>query len=557
MALCLFALTTNGQVKSVFDVPYPERYQVVNDFISAGVDSATDVKTVQTLLAKAQAKGDLQDILNIERAQLVIDMMWKVDTAHFMQRALAIVKKAKKAGYQPPVTFVNNTIGDHYFETHEYVTGFEYYLRAYNDYHVLYRDQFPDMSETQYSLAAAYFKFNDYTNAIKHSKELLSNGHVRKQWINVYSYDLIGTSYLKLKQYDSALVYFRKTLDAAPTYHSADGKIAWRGIASGKMGVALYFRKEYDEAEHFLEQGVQLCTESNLPDNVAPFSIYLSHIYLSRNDKATAQRYLDIARLATYSAHNLYNYFEFYAALSAFYRHSGNIVNTLQYQDSSLKYKDSLGTILDVNKKYIAELRVAEERRSKTEQLANEEKQKQILIRNSLIGLSSLLMLSVLLFFNRKLLQQKYKREKLLSEKLFAENQLNNARQQLDSFKKNIAEKDDLIVSLTKETAITDNAIISKLLQSTILTDDQWEDFRQLFEKIHPDFLHQLKQKLPGLSPAETRYMVLAKLNFTNKEMAATLGVSSQAIRTTWYRMRRKLNLPDEGTIDELMEQIH
>jgi DNA-binding CsgD family transcriptional regulator len=50
--------------------------------------------------------------------------------------------------------------------------------------------------------------------------------------------------------------------------------------------------------------------------------------------------------------------------------------------------------------------------------------------------------------------------------------------------------------------------------------------------------------------------MTLCKLHYTNKEMAAMLGVSTQAIRQLRSRLRRKLNLPEEIDIEELAAQI-
>lgn len=50
--------------------------------------------------------------------------------------------------------------------------------------------------------------------------------------------------------------------------------------------------------------------------------------------------------------------------------------------------------------------------------------------------------------------------------------------------------------------------------------------------------------------------MTLAKLGFSNKEMAASLGVSPQAIRVTRHRLRKKLHLPEEGSLDELVDSI-
>lgn len=562
VGLFVFLVSSNvveafGQLDSVFTVPYPERYLAVNKFISAGRDSASDARSTRLLLKKAQENNEPCDILNIERAILIIDHMWGVDTANLTKRAETLIDKAEKAGCHPVVAFVFETLGDYYYESHNYVRAFEYYLRSYDYYHNLYSSEFPDMSENQLALAGAYYTFNDYNKSLRYSKEIALNGTKKAPWTDILIHDMVGTSYLKLHQFDSAVLYFQKTFALAPTYHSIRGATAWRGVARGKIGLVYFEQKKYKEAIPYLKDGVALCSEGNDPVNVSPFAVSLFNIYLSHGDRDEAKRYLLMAQHATYNSNKLQNYYKLYKALSSYYRSVGNIALMLSYIDSTNIYRDSIDAIIDVNKKNMAELRVADERQAMLKRKADDEKQRQILVRNGLIVIAIMLMLFILLFYNRKLLKQKYQRQQLIAEKNIAEAELNNALKQFESLKRNIAEKNELISTLEKAVSgNSDSDLIAKLQQSTILTEDQWDEFRSLFEKVHPGFLYKLKEKLPELSPGETRFMVLAKLNFNNKEMAAILGVSHQAIRTTWYRLRKKLSLPEEGTIEELVERI-
>jgi DNA-binding CsgD family transcriptional regulator len=73
---------------------------------------------------------------------------------------------------------------------------------------------------------------------------------------------------------------------------------------------------------------------------------------------------------------------------------------------------------------------------------------------------------------------------------------------------------------------------------------------------VHGGYLYRLRQKIAGLTPSETRFMALAKLNLNNKEMAASLGVGPNAIRNTWFRLRKKLNLPEEYSLKEFVKTI-
>ena len=129
-----------------------------------------------------------------------------------------------------------------------------------------------------------------------------------------------------------------------------------------------------------------------------------------------------------------------------------------------------------------------------------------------------------------------------------------SARAQLIDFTQHLSEKNQLIQRLEEKNGT--NKVLEELEQSIILTGKDWGRFRDLFEQAHPGWLKRLAEKIPGITPSEIRLMALAKLNFSNKEMAIALGVTPQAIRVTWHRLRKKSDLPEEGNIEELVSQV-
>lgn len=50
--------------------------------------------------------------------------------------------------------------------------------------------------------------------------------------------------------------------------------------------------------------------------------------------------------------------------------------------------------------------------------------------------------------------------------------------------------------------------------------------------------------------------MALAKLQLTNKEMSGILGVSPDSIRMMRHRLRKKLNLDEDGSLEEMINSI-
>jgi len=55
---------------------------------------------------------------------------------------------------------------------------------------------------------------------------------------------------------------------------------------------------------------------------------------------------------------------------------------------------------------------------------------------------------------------------------------------------------------------------------------------------------HQLKLRYPALIPAEVRCLAMEKLRFSNTEMAALQGISTNAVMVTKHRIRKKLGFP-------------
>lgn len=84
---------------------------------------------------------------------------------------------------------------------------------------------------------------------------------------------------------------------------------------------------------------------------------------------------------------------------------------------------------------------------------------------------------------------------------------------------------------------------IQKLLDQHLRVDKNWENFLDLFEKVHSDFYQKLMARCADLSPAEVRLCCLIRLNIPTKDMAAMLGISNDSLRIARYRLHKKLQL--------------
>ena len=148
-----------------------------------------------------------------------------------------------------------------------------------------------------------------------------------------------------------------------------------------------------------------------------------------------------------------------------------------------------------------------------------------------------------------------------MQKKTAAETEMGTAREQLQVFKQNIIEKTNLIEKLEsqahdREAAAIQREVIDELTHQTILTEDDWERFKTLFEKIYPGFFLKLKNKAPDITIAEQRMAALIKLHLTPKQMASMLGISSESVQKSKRRLRMRLHLGDEVNLEESIGQL-
>jgi tetratricopeptide (TPR) repeat protein len=263
-----------------------------------------------------------------------------------------------------------------------------------------------------------------------------------------------------------------------------------------------------------------------------------------------------------------------YSLLYKNYEQIKDYPNAFNWLSKHTAINDSISSESKIKELTLLQSKLENEKR---EAIIHKEKQRQVVIRNSLIGLSIALLIISLLILNRQRLKHQNRQQRLLAEKQLAEQELQNATEQLNEIGRNVREKNELIEKAAYEintarqeiqqlknqpaapiptTADTHETDLLILQESILLTNQDWDRFANLFEKVHPGFFSRLKLKMPTLSPAETRFLALCKLKYAPKDMAAMLGIGKDAIRQYRSRLKKKLNLPDEVSFEEMAENI-
>lgn len=208
----------------------------------------------------------------------------------------------------------------------------------------------------------------------------------------------------------------------------------------------------------------------------------------------------------------------------------------------SLNYNERLRAVAAAN------IRFDTERQEKENKLlsAQVELQHRRLVFNICISIALLLILiiSIAYFFTRK------KANRLLLEKRRQEIQkLIASQQELNRHNEELSKQIEQIMA-------TNNLnTISQLTGQNLLSKEDENNFRKSFAAIYPLYLPKLREKYPHLTRNEELLAMLICMNQSTDEIALIMGINRNSVNMIRSRMRKKINLTKEESLDEVIKQ--
>jgi len=142
---------------------------------------------------------------------------------------------------------------------------------------------------------------------------------------------------------------------------------------------------------------------------------------------------------------------------------------------------------------------------------------------------------------------------------------IESKKQQLELYKRNLMEKSDMIQRISTELEILKNKFspeqeqiqkFNNILHFNILTDEDWERFKKTFQEVYPGFFANLRYRFPVITASELRLSALIKMNLSLKEAAAMLGISTDSVKKSRYRLKKRLGLMDEESLEEFIRNV-
>lgn len=115
---------------------------------------------------------------------------------------------------------------------------------------------------------------------------------------------------------------------------------------------------------------------------------------------------------------------------------------------------------------------------------------------------------------------------------------------------KNIASKLPKSSSLNGEIYQTIEAI------EKLSTKDTWDNFRNKFVDVHPNFFKNLNERCPGMTQNELKLAAMISMNLSSKDIAKITMQQHNSINVARYRLRKKLNMDSDDQLIGFLLQL-
>jgi tetratricopeptide (TPR) repeat protein len=421
-------------------------------------------------------------------------------------------------------------------------------------------------------LAKGYFK--RAKNYLKYQQTTLIYSQVLQAIAGIYR---------KKGNNDSSLFLYQQALTIAEKMNNPllVGKI------NMNMANTLKADMNINEALKKFKKAKSIFASINSEKDINHINYSLGETYLQSGQYDTAEIYLLKSLQTSKKLNHAIIYEASLKQLYLLFVENQNYRKAFQFYNNYVQYHDSI-VGQDVQIK-IAELETKYETAKKDQQIIELELQKEIdrsVKINQRIIFSSFIFLFIVLLLG---IWQKRKKDRLIlkqrelyhkKEKQLAQLELEKSKikaeelqqsilyksKQLSTHALHMMQKNSMLTNirvnlktLSKSlgtTEIPEYKIIMQQINLSLRSDKDWDVFKLYFADVNRNFYGKLKEINPELTTNDHRLCALIKLNMNSKEMASVLNVAPNSIKSSRYRLKKKLGLNHEDDLERFIEKL-
>jgi tetratricopeptide (TPR) repeat protein len=372
-----------------------------------------------------------------------------------------------------------------------------------------------------------------------------------KQKEKAHTIIMLASLYHRLYKYDNALSY---ALIALPIFEKLGdpGRIAQ---TNNLLGTIYYGQKNWNKAINYFYKSKELGIDKRQIPHI-DLNIAASYESLGKTDSALA---LYQSLLANTNASNTIKA-KAQLSLSDYYQNAQQYNVALSHYREYKRLSDSVysaekaRSLNELNVRYETEKNKEVIQRLKSEQKVDRLRKLAYLLALAL----TVALCTIIIFLLRK--RNRMNKERLRQMAL----ELQSNQKELLHFTERFLSKNKLVEEMEARLTELEGQIeinqdteqLSELYQFKILTEEDWQEFKILFDKVHPGLISKLRSQYPDLAPAEERQFLLIRLNIDNKESANMLGISIPGVKKNRYRLKKRFGLGEEDNLDDFVKQI-
>ncbi|MFM9947420.1 MAG: tetratricopeptide repeat protein [Saprospiraceae bacterium] len=406
------------------------------------------------------------------------------------------------------------------------------------------------LDQKYHALAQYYYRLRKHDLAILYNKKVLefpeSHFPVERKLNRM---NTIALSYKELGQYDEAIRCYDEVIGSSIEAGNKD----WEYIAKGNKGMVMLELGRLEEAEALLEEDFQgsLLTGQDL--SALNASVALAKLMLKNKDLDRARKYLETAGRISDTLLTLQ---QTILTWSDYYVLAGDWEQAYHFRKRAHEMEDSVNQTATTREFYRTREQhsLFQQKELMNQSLLAQETARKAAQRNFIIAICILALIisgfSVIFYLKNREQQMVHRH---LQER-YAEN-----KEELDRYVKRLQHHNELSLGIEEHLRsvspnIDQETIRALLLQFTFSTETDWEQFKHLFDEVHHDFILHLQQQSINLTPGEIRLLVLLKLEFNNREIARTLGISLEGVKKSKQRLRKKIQHTVDPELSSLLK---
>ncbi|GAA4272991.1 hypothetical protein U6A24_06920 [Aquimarina gracilis] len=419
---------------------------------------------------------------------------------------------------------------------------------------------------TKMNILNCHLALGEPDKVIAYSNELMKDSSVVKQDDLKYQiYSSLAMAHYDKKEYGKAINWWSANLENIKD-SDRHGEISYlmTNIADAHRSMGNY--------NIALEKALNA---KNIIENKPQFSAYaasnaiiLGKIYNSLDNPKQAILHFENATIKNpddpmdlaFSYKNLgaiYERIETWDLSSRYYEKYGSLVDSLYHTRNEDISKISEGKIQLLEEEYKNELLTKD-----NDILSYKNEKQKLYIISLLVGFFSLLfiLLSFILYkkYNKSERQVELLKEK---EKKILETHLQSREEEFLATMISVNERLEKLTYIKRNlsSAIKYNnrdEIIAaeKKLENFISSTSDLTILKDRIESQYPGITAQINTRFPELSSNDVRHCLLMKLNLSIKESAQLLSVSTHAVKMARKRLKKKMNIPEDMTLKDHLQ---